>query len=64
MQFRVEYLDGSARVIHEMHAEARDSICAVSLVRDLEWPPAAVTMRVLDGDGREVHSVVKGATQR
>ena len=63
MQFRVEYLDGSARVIHELHAEARNSICAISLVRDLEWPLSAVTMRVLDGDGREVHSAVRGATQ-
>jgi hypothetical protein len=25
-----------------------------------EWPPRAVTMRVLDLDGREVHSAMKG----
>jgi len=25
-----------------------------------DWPPRAVTMRVLDLDGREVHSKIKG----
>ena len=63
MQFRVQYHDDFARVIHELHAEARDAICAISLVCDLEWPSHALTTRVLDGDGREVHSKVKGDTQ-
>jgi hypothetical protein len=26
----------------------------------LEWPPHAVTVRMLHVDGREVHSAVKG----
>jgi len=29
-------------------------------VREIDWPPRAVTMRVLDLDGREVHSAIKG----
>jgi hypothetical protein len=29
----------------------------------MDWPPRAVTIRVLDLDGREVHSKVKGDTQ-
>ena len=33
------------------------------LVADIDWPPRAVTMRVLDLDGREVHSKVKGDTR-
>jgi hypothetical protein len=30
------------------------------LVADIDWPPHAVTMRVLDLEGHEVHSAVKG----
>jgi len=26
----------------------------------MAWPPRVVTMRVLDLDGREVHSAIKG----
>jgi hypothetical protein len=26
---------------------------------DIDWPPRALTMRVLDVDGREIHSVSK-----
>jgi hypothetical protein len=33
---------------------------AIELVRYIDWPPRAVTMRVLDVDGREVHSEIKG----
>ena len=60
MQFRVQFLDGSARVIRELHADARNAVGAIGLVRDMDWPPRAVTMRVLDVDGREVHSAIKG----
>ena len=62
MQFRVQFLDGSARVIRELHADARNTTRAIELVRDVDWPPRAVTMRVLDIDGREVHSAIKGET--
>jgi hypothetical protein len=30
------------------------------LVADIDWPQHAVTMRVLDLEGHEVHSAVKG----
>jgi len=63
MQFRVQFLDGSARVIRELYADARNATRAIELVRDIDWPPRAVTMRVLDVDGREVHSRVKGDTK-
>src|ERR1700720_2814040 len=33
---------------------------AFELVADMPWAPRAVTMRVLDADGREVHSAIKG----
>jgi hypothetical protein len=63
MQFRIQFLDGSARVIRELHADARNAAGAIALVADIDWPPRAVTLRVLDQDGREVHSKVKGDTQ-
>jgi len=63
MQFRIQFLDGSARVIHELYADARNAVGAVALVADVDWPPRAVRMRVLDLDGREVHSKVKGDTR-
>jgi hypothetical protein len=63
VQFRIQFLDGSAHVVRELHADARNAASAIELVRDIDWPPRAVTMRVLDLDGREVHSKVKGDTQ-
>jgi hypothetical protein len=63
MQFRNQFLDGSARVIRESFAEARNDVGAIALVADIDWPRHAVTMRVLDADGREVHSAIKGATK-
>ena len=51
------------RVIRELFADARNAVGATALVADIDWPPRAVTMRVLDLDGREFHSRVKGDTQ-
>jgi hypothetical protein len=64
MQFRVQFLDGSARVIREMFADARNAVGAIGLVADVDWPPRAVTVRVLDMDGREVHSAIRGDAPR
>jgi hypothetical protein len=47
-------------MISELIADARSAHGAIALVADLDWPPHAVTMRVLDADGRVVHSDVKG----
>ena len=60
VQYRIQFLDGQANVIRELTATARNAVGAVALVADTDWPPRAITMRVLDGDGREVHSKVKG----
>jgi hypothetical protein len=50
-----------------MYAAARNAAGAIALVADVDWPPGgvtmrvlAVTMRVLDLDGREIHSAIKG----
>jgi hypothetical protein len=34
MQFRVQFLDGSARVIREMFADARNAVGAIALEHD------------------------------
>jgi hypothetical protein len=41
----------------------RNAVGAIGLVADVDWPPRAVTMRVLDLDGREVHSKMKDDAQ-
>jgi len=63
MQFRIQFLDGSARLIRELHADARNAVSAIELVRDMDWPRRAVTIRVLDLDGRDLHSAIRGDTQ-
>jgi len=63
VQYQIQFLDGVASVILDLVADARDAANAIALVVDLDWPPNAVSMRVLDADGREVHSTVKGDTQ-
>jgi hypothetical protein len=59
MQYRVQFLDGSASVVRELTADARNAVGAIALVTDIDWPPRAVSIRVLDADGREVHSKMK-----
>ena len=55
MQFRVQFLEGSARVGRS------DAARAISLVANLDWPLRAVSMRVIDLDGRVV---IEGDTPR
>jgi hypothetical protein len=47
-KYRMQFLDGSARVIREMFADARNAVGAIGLVADADWPPRTITMRVLD----------------
>jgi hypothetical protein len=60
MQYRIQFLDGRANVIGELTADAHNAVGAIALVVGMDWPPHAVTMRVLDADGREVHCEIKG----
>jgi hypothetical protein len=60
MQCRIQFLDGRANVIRELTADAYNAVGDAVRKRAQRWPPHAVTMRVLDTDGREVHSEVKG----
>jgi hypothetical protein len=60
VRFRVQFLDRTANVIREFSADTRNAAGAVAFVAEIDWPPRAITMRVLDPDGREVHSATKG----
>ena len=64
VQYRIQFLDGMATVILDTVADARDAASAIALVVDLDWPHNAVSMRLLDEDGREVHSAIKGDVVR
>jgi len=63
MQYRIQFLDGNANVILDLIADARNAVGAIALVAGLEWPPHAVTLRMLYV-GREVHFRVKGEVTR
>ncbi len=52
LQYRVQFLDGSVKVIREWSANARNVARAIELIVDADWPPRAVTVRVLDAYGR------------
>lgn len=60
MQFRIQFLDGSAIVIGELTAAARSPAGALQLVVADDWPLEAVSIRVLDAAEREVHSAIRG----
>ena len=59
MQYRIQFLDRRTNVVRELTADARKAVAAVALVTDIDWPAGAVSIRVLDPDGREVHSKSK-----
>jgi hypothetical protein len=60
MQYQVQFLACSARVLSELFADARNAVGAIELIVNIDWPRRAVTVRVVDLDGREVHSEIKG----
>ena len=64
MQFRVQFLDGSANVAQEHPTRARNAAHAVELAKYLAWPPRALRMRILDLDGIEVHTANPGGVRR
>src|SRR5271170_2878030 len=59
MHYTVQFLDASATVIEEWHADANDVAGAIALIEGVSWPLDAVRMRILEPDGREVHERVK-----
>lgn len=64
MEYRIQFMDGSASVIRELTADTRNVLGALTLVAEIDWPARAVAMRVLDNEGREVHSATKDDSLR
>jgi hypothetical protein len=52
VQYRVQFIDGSDKVVREVQADAGSAANAFLLVADNDWPPDAVRVRVLDRYGR------------
>ena len=63
MQYRIQFLDVIASVILDLVADARDAASAIALVVDLDWPPTAVSMRVLDEEASAVRRRSAAVTQ-
>ena len=53
--FRVQFLDASAAVIVEWHADADDVAGAIALIDGVSWLLDAARMRILDSTGLMVH---------
>ncbi len=58
-RFRIEFLDGSNTVVREMHVFASSPADAFLLVVHTEWPPHALTARVIDPKERRRLTVSK-----
>ena len=57
MHYRVQFLDGSNKVVSEIQAEAGSAADAFLLVADMDWPTQVVSVSVLDQHGHDVLSV-------
>jgi hypothetical protein len=55
LQFRVQFLDRAANVVREMYSFSWNVANVIEFISAIEWPPVAVSLRILDADGREVH---------
>ena len=62
MQYRIQFLDAAANVTRELTADANSAVGAIALVVGADWPPHAVTLRVLDPLEREVHREIRGTS--
>ena len=55
MRYRIEFLDAANAVVHVRHAEAGSYANAFLLVAAKDWPPDAVSARLVDKPaGREL----------
>jgi hypothetical protein len=54
VRFRVQFLDRSANIVREMYTFAWSVAYVTELLKAIEWPPVAVSLRILDPDDHEV----------
>ncbi len=62
MPYWVEFLDASKNVLSEEQAESWSTTNVFELTPG-DWPPHAVTLRVLDPDGYGILTLSKGETR-
>ena len=62
MQYQVQFLDASKNVLFEEQAESWSQTNVFELGPN-DWPPEAITLRVLDPDGYGVLTLYKGETR-
>ena len=60
MRYRIQFLDRSANVTLELTLNARTLAGAIVVAKEDDWPPRAVTLRILDANGLEVYAETKG----
>jgi hypothetical protein len=54
MHYRIEFLDRANAVVNVRHAEATSPATAFLSAVEKDWPPDALTARVVDKNGRRV----------
>lgn len=59
-QYQIQFLDCAGNVVRKSRDTAQNVTRMVAMIVDADWPPQAVTMRVLHAYGREVHSATGG----
>jgi hypothetical protein len=61
MRFHVQFLERSANIVCEMRSSARNVAHVIEMLKAIDWPPAAVSLRILDRDGHQVHFLENSA---
>jgi hypothetical protein len=64
MKYRIEFLDAVNSVVRVIDAEAGSRANAFLLVVESDWPPDALTARVVDRHGRRGPSVSRPQKSR
>ena len=61
VRYHVQFGGRSARVVCEMRASARSIQHVIEMLKAIDWPPAAASLRILDRDGHQVHFLENSA---
>jgi hypothetical protein len=62
-QFRLQFFAVAGHrdpaIVHETELEAADASAAIRAAVEADWPPRAIGLRILDGEGREIFERLK-----
>ncbi len=59
MEFRVQLLGGSANIVQGLAVNARNPAGAIEMLTGIDWPPRAITMRIIDSNGTTIHETAE-----